>query len=308
MKNWFSTVKLFTIALLEVMVLVACNQSQAQEESPQQDVAGESAQTIHGATPDKVVLDSIRAIAMKADSLDRAQHDFDTRLSDVNNQLTETKRASSLYLLIAFCCAAIALIVAIMACSKTRNIKARLDRHRKDIDEQKLQLGNMQYSLGNGHSSTIRSTSTSDDYYKLASRLSSVELQLRSISQPNNRIEDQQSHVIGQPVIQTSNVYFGTPSQAQGDSAYFKKEFKHRDSEVMFSAVITGDNAEFRPIEGDTASLGTLKSSDTMKLAVQFEGCAPSEANSMQVILPGIAKFDGERWYIRKKTLVRLMK
>jgi hypothetical protein len=195
-----------------------------------------------------------------------------------------------------------------MACSKTRNIKARLDRHRKDIDEQKLQLGNMQYSLGNGHSSTIRSTSTSDDYYKLASRLSSVELQLRSISQPNNRIEDQQSHVIGQPVIQTSNVYFGTPSQAQGDSAYFKKEFKHRDSEVMFSAVITGDNAEFRPIEGDTASLGTLKSSDTMKLAVQFEGCAPSEANSMQVILPGIAKFDGERWYIRKKTLVRLMK
>jgi hypothetical protein len=307
MKNLFSIFKLFTIVLLGTMVLTACDKSQAQPQEQTQEGQGTEVTKTETKT-DQAVLDSIKTITVKTDSICKKQDELCDQLNTIDNQVKEVKRSSSLYELVAVSCGLLALILAIIALAKAIGNNKRLDRHRNEIDDLKRQLTDSKFQPNNYTNASSSRNNNSSDYYKLASRIDSLEKKLNSPKAQPTRKEDNPPIVIDNPVSQKRDAFFGTPSQAQGDSAYFKKEFKYKDTEVMFSAEITGDNAEFKPIEGNTASLGTLKSSDTMKLAVQFEGCAPSEANSMQVLLPGIAKFDGERWYIKKKTVVRLIK
>jgi hypothetical protein len=307
MKNLFSTFKLFTIVLLGAMVLSACNKSQAQpQDQPQDGQETEAPKT--EIQSGQQALGSIQTVKNKTDSTCKAQERQSNHKNGPNNQNKEDKRDDSLLTIIAICCSLLALAIAIFTTKKTIAATDRLNRHRNDINSLKNQLSESK-AIPIGYSNTLSSkNNTSYDCFKLSKRIDEIERKLNSKQTQPTHKEDNPPIVIDNPVSQKREAYFGTPSQAQGDSAYFKKEFKYHDTEVMFSAVIIEDNAEFRPIEGNTASLGTLKSSDTMKLAVQFEGCAPSEANSMQVILSGIAKFDGERWYIKKKTVVRLIK
>ena len=45
---------------------------------------------------------------------------------------------------------------------------------------------------------------------------------------------------------------------------------------------------------------------DAAKLAVDFQGCSLQEATQATVVKPGVAKFEGNRWYITQKALVAL--
>ena len=107
-------------------------------------------------------------------------------------------------------------------------------------------------------------------------------------------------------VVETQRGYFGQPTQA--DRGYFKSFLTTRDSEARFSAEEKNNVANFEPLLNSRAELETLLRTGAAKLAVDFEGCSLQEANQAKVIKPGVAKFEGNRWYITQKALVALIR
>jgi hypothetical protein len=332
MKKLFSIFKLFTIALLGAMVLTACDrisnagdsqsstndsiigQEQAdsaknndktgtEKDSKQQSIK-ELSNRVNKITAD---IDSIRKVQKDLKAANAGINDAINTINDDIKKINGAVRTNQLYVLIAIVCAVLALISSIIAIIKAKGYKACLDRLRKETDITRKGISDLN-KQANSNSKVAPATSinNSNDFSKLSQRIDLIEIELKS-----NKAETIHN-VKNQPIVksgpQERHTYFGTPSQAHGDSGYFKKELKSRDSETMFSAVITGTNAEFKPIDDNAATLGTLKSSEPMKLAVEFDGCAPAEANSMEVKSVGVAEFDRDRWYIKKKTKVHLKK
>jgi hypothetical protein len=312
MQGLIKKIQIVTIVLFGAIVVMSCNKTQDQEYYQTEDIPEFPTEQRTGSeqdtTSNKAVIDSVKAINAKTDSLQTAQSQFNDRLQSCENQIKDVNRSSALYILMALCVGGVTALISIVAIFKCVRIKDSLKRHRAEIEKIKLGLSNLQINFQHGYNQiTPHRGTTSDEYYTLSRRIQALEQKLLISTQP--AMPSHATVIADKTETDNRTSYFGTPSHAQGDSAYFKKEFTHRDSDVMFVASISGEIAEFKPIEdGGTARLGTLTSSEPMKLAVEFIGCAPSEANSMRVESPGTVEFDGERWYIKDKTKVRLMK
>lgn len=225
------------------------------------------------------------------------------KYEDEIKNLKEQGSSNKLYLLISIVLGFISLVVAIVALAKASKFNKRLDKHGNDIY-------NLKQSADSRFAPTPRQNG-SDDYYQLKSRLRILEDEVKALKRTKNAFDDNRVSPYTHkptptpvPVVETQKGYFGQPTQA--DRGYFRSFLTARDPEARFSAEEKNNVANFEPLLNTRAELETLLHTDAAKLAVDFEGCSLQEANQAKVIKPGVAKFEGNRWYITQKALVAL--
>lgn len=222
--------------------------------------------------------------------------------NDIKN-LKEQESSNKMYLYISLILAIISIVIAIVALVKASKFNKRLDKHGNDIY-------NLKQSTDSRFAPTPRQNG-SDDYYQLKSRLRILEDEVKALKRTKNAFDDNRVSPYTPkptptpvPVVETQKGYFGQPTQA--DRGYFRSFLTARDSEARFSAEEKNNVANFEPLLNSRAELETLLHTDAAKLAVDFQGCSLQEANQATVIKPGVAKFEGNRWYITQKALVAL--
>lgn len=218
-------------------------------------------------------------------------------------KLNEQESSNKLYLLVSLVLGIISLVVATVALVKVSKFNKRLDKHGNDIY-------NLKQSSDSRFAPTTRQNG-SDDYYQMKSRLRILEDAVKALKRTKDTLDNHRVSPYTPkttptpiPVVETQKGYFGQPTQA--DRGYFKSFLSTRDSEARFSAEEKNNGANFEPLLNSRAELETLLHTDAAKLAVDFEGCSLQEANQATVIKPGVAKFEGNRWYITQKALVAL--
>ena len=231
--------------------------------------------------------------------LDSIKHNIEDEIKNLKEQESSNK----LCLLISLVLGIISLIIAIVALAKASKFNKRLDKHGNDIY-------NLKQSADSRFAPTPRQNG-SDDYYQLKSRLRILEDEVKALKRTKNAFDDNRVSPYTPkptptpiPVVETQKGYFGQPTQA--DRGYFRSFLTARDSEARFSAEEKNNVANFEPLLNTRAELETLLHTDAAKLAVDFEGCSLQEANQAKIIKPGVAKFEGNRWYITQKALVAL--
>lgn len=99
------------------------------------------------------------------------------------------------------------------------------------------------------------------------------------------------------------NRYFGAPISGGAVGKDYFKKFEAREYSY-FSATVSGSVAELQPI----ATLDNFKSLDSLELAVEFQGASIKEAERMELLKPGLARLQDNRWLIEQKAVVTLSK
>lgn len=252
---------------------------------------------------DQAVLDSIKndikCIKKQVGEIGGSMGKYKT---DINN-LKDKESDIKLLLLISLAFSIVLSVIALVALIKAAKFNKRLDKHGNDI-----------YNLKQSSDCCITSLprqNGSDDYYQLKSRLKILEEDIRALIRTKNASDyDRVTPYTPKPaptpvpVVESQKGYFGQPTQA--DRGYFKNFFTARDSEARFSAEEKNNVANFEPLLNSRAEVETLLHTDAAKLAVDFTGCSPQEATRATVVKPGVAKFEGNRWYIIQKALVAI--
>lgn len=264
----------------------------------------------------KDVLDSLNNVNNRVDELFAIIETQKSVIGKNQSNIDDIKKTSSISTLVSWTLAIISIILAILALIKAKSSNARAGRHREEIEKIKQSLMDLERNIANSArtKNTSISTLSSRDYSDLSFRISKLErlyTQMQSSSTSTTEITGgrnyipNQPNIPSQPQIPIQHGYFGLPTQMSLTEAYFKRLSDVRDSDSRFTVEVRNDKAEFRPLEG-TQYLNDLKSNDAIKMALEFEGCAPSEATQMKVILPGVAQKDGDRWIITKKATIGL--
>lgn len=259
----------------------------------------------------KQVLDSINVLVSQIEGLSKNQDTNTYKLNEVTKEMSNLKGSSHLYDLISWIIAAIALLVAMISLIKLNSVQKRANRHRKDIGELEHRISSLEQKANVVpiRNKPTNSGFSNSEYTTLTSRIYKIERQLEKMNQ--STVQEPQHVVPNTPVsyerhiVNDQSGYFGLPTQMSLTEAYFKRLSDIRESDSRFTVVVRNDKAEFRPLEG-TQYLNDLKSNDSIKMALDIDGCAPSEATQMKVILPGEAKKDGDRWIITKKATIAL--
>lgn len=211
------------------------------------------------------------------------------------------KSSVSLWMIIAFIACSLSLIISSYTLFRLAKVEARSDRHRRDITNLQNHHNMLVNMLNNLNNNTYRK-----DIKDLQGQINNLN---RLINKPATapKTAPNNNYVPPKPKqenkVEVQNMYFGTPSKMSETEAYFKSLLKSQDSEARFSAIVRANRAEFYPIN-TPQSLSVLKSSDLIKMAVECQGCAPSEANSFIVNTNGIAVLNGTNWEIKEKTII----
>jgi len=259
------------------------------------------------------VLDSINVLTSRLDTLGEAQRENAQSIANIDKELSELKGASHLIDLISWIVVAIAVVIAVVSLVKLSSINGRANRHRKAIEELSTRINLLEHKSANipARAKTTYSGLSNSEYDKLASRIGKIERQLDKQSQDNTIAPQNVSQARHLSDIQRFNNeqkgYFSLPTQMSLTEAYFKRLSDTRDSDSRFTVVVRDNNAEFKPIEG-TQYLNEIKSNDAIKMALEIQGCLPTEANLMRVLMPGEAKKMNGRWVITKKATIYLQR
>lgn len=312
------TLRIFiTMAVLIIggMAMTGCEDSNATN-NPQTVTTNGQPESQAGEKPldsseKKQVLDSINVLVSQIETLSKSQETNTNKLDEVTKEMSDLKGSSHLYDLISWVIAAITLLVALISLMKLNSVQRRATRHRKDIGELEHRINTLEQKTNTVpvRNKTANSGLSNSEYTTLSSRIYKIERQLERMNQ--SPIQEPQHIVPSNPVsyekhiVNNQSGYFGLPTQMSLTEAYFKRLSDIRESDSRFTVEVRNDRAEFRPLEG-TQYLNDLKSNDSIKMALDFQGCAPSEATQMKVILPGEAKKDGDRWIITKKATIAL--
>lgn len=293
------------------LLLSSC-EDEAAANNPNNTSISESQETTTPTTQGEVASASSINLA-ELDSMKNNIENLEKQIGESSNRadkyeneiknLKEQESSNKMHLYISLILAIISIVVAIVALAKASKFNKRLDKHGNDIY-------NLKQSADSRFAPTPRQNG-SDDYYQLKSRLRILEDEVKALKRTKNAFDDNRVSPYTPkptptpvPVVETQKGYFGQPTQA--DRGYFRSFLTARDSEARFSAEEKNNVANFEPLLNSRAELETLLHTDAAKLAVDFEGCSLQEANQATVIKPGVAKFEGNRWYITQKALVAL--
>lgn len=300
-----------TILFSISMVLISCNNDSSVvpqsfiDTSDSGDRISENIDSV-SSSEKRQLLDSIATINTMVETLSR-KVDMQTKSTEsVDIKLTGYKQRTTLLTTIILALGLVSFIMAIIAFIKASNSQKRNVRHRSEIEQLKAQISNLGHGIQNQSRQKNNSTDNSN-YYTLASRISTLESQLRYLNSLNKPNTDRTSTVVSNVnvVKNTRTGYFGMPSKMSETASYFKCMLDSKnDSDARFLATVNGNTAEFKPLEG-LAYLNDFRTSETLKLAFDHTGCAPSEANSIVVITPGIAKLEDSRWIIIQKAKIK---
>ncbi len=261
----------------------------------------------------KQVMDNISDIAAHIETLSKEAESNTSNITKISKDISELKGLSNLLDLISWGIAAMALVVSIIALIKLNSLKKHASKNRDEVEELEHRI----YILEQKHASAplrahfVKSGIESSEYSSLISRISYIERKLdkMSVKSPMTRPKEvpQDSTLDTQRNTSEQTGFFGLPSQKSLTEAYFKRLTDTRESDSYFKVIVQDNKAEFKIIEG-TQYLNEIKSNDDIKMALELEGCAPTEATQMNIILPGQAQKDGERWIITKKAIIALIR
>lgn len=260
----------------------------------------------------KQVLDSVNALGSQIKAISNRQETNADKLNQVTEEISDFKASSNLYDWISWAVAAIALLTAIIALINFNSVKKRANRHRKEIEELKCKVNSIEQKTVTSVTRQTRATNmglNGSEYNSLASRISLLERQLVKIERSKESVSQNPVHGnpisnICQPVKEQSG-YFGLPNKISMTEAYFRRLSDIREADSRFAVKVKNDKAEFQPLEG-TRYFNDLISSDSIKMAVDMQGCVPSEATQMRLIRFGEAKKEGDRWIITQKAIIEL--
>lgn len=297
MKSFRYQLTSLMMTLILGLSLTACDDnSQAQTYDNQQPTQQHT--IVNVPEINKEVKDSLDKYTARIDSISKDTKAAIDDVASMNGKVSDLKDNEKWWW-ISCGVGIIALILTIICITRCSDLNKRLDRHRDDIQELKREKQSTSFAP-----KTVSKSSIPSDYDSLKKRVSDLEIQLRQLTAPPRQAQPYSETVVN-PVV-NDNIktgYFGNPINAI--EPYFKKMLVSRDSDARFSADISGNKAIFKPLDS-SSYFGTFVSNDAMRAAVDFKGCTPSEASSMQVITPGEAEQRDNKWVITKKATVYL--
>lgn len=248
----------------------------------------------------QAVMDSISKLEDQIKAIDRSVKVPGNGISDLKKAASDAK----MWFYITLGIAVLSLIIAVTCIIKLVNVQERVCRHRKDIDDLDRRI-HTSISISQSNMPIRQTSKVGNEYYELANRINNLEHKVAQIQFPAATTPTFPKTVAVKTTTEQIG-YFGVPSQISQTEAYFRKLIESAsDSDVRFSATVRGNRAEFKPRDG---MMSSLKSSDTMKLAVETTGCLLSDATSMKTLNPGEAELKDSRWVITKKALILLQK
>lgn len=287
-----------TMALFIGLSLASCDdESQAQTSEKQQQIPQQQT-VVNVPEINKEVKDSLDKYTARIDSISKDSKAVIEDVASMRGKVSSLQDNEKWWWL-SCCVGIISLVLSIICLIRCVDLNKRLDRHRDDIQEVKRDKQSALFAP-----KTISKTSTPSDYASLMRRVYDLECQIRRLSSDPRPVQQLVEPVVN-PIVHEAikNGYFGNPINAV--EPYFKKLLVSRDSDARFIAEISGNKAIFKPLDS-SSYFGTFVSNDAMRAAVDFKGCVPSEASSMQVITPGEAVQCENKWVITKKATVYL--
>lgn len=301
----------YTILLFMSFCLYSCNGSWFGNQETEND----DSLTHSESKTDKSVIavtDSVNNLKDKFIDLESQFHKTTQKIDHIETDIksfTKNKANNTLWLLIGCGLGIISLIIAIAAITKVGKYKLRLDCHRNEIKALKSKLSEYKHTDNNSRSNySVSKFASNSEYSSLQRKIQSLEdemTKMKSTILSNQVVPPVTTPEV--PIAKPQAVkigYFGTVVSGEGGTGYFKKMLEYKDEDARFLVKFLEKTIEFEPI----ATLPMIKSSDYMELAVEFKGCSKSEATDMALILPGIVEQNGDKWIIKKKASVDLLK
>lgn len=306
MKSIRYSIVIITISLLAGISLCGCdNDYQEQNNQPNYSTGVspyDDTNAITNVNLFKAVDDSIRNQREDIGIIPQETNNIAKRIDE--NDLSASKSADKdFWLWVAIALGVVDLFLSFICLKKCVNLNARSHLYEETIKKIEEELRKDPLSTRG-----LPNAKPASDIESLHRRVSELETQLRMLKNgtvqinnqpkqpqvPNNRVEKPATPQCG---------YFGTPIQAS--EPYYRKLLISREPEARFSAEVNGNKAIFKPLDSSNY-FGTLVSTDAMRVAIDFCGCATAEASSMQVIMPGEAVLKDNKWIITKKSKVQL--
>lgn len=310
----FKSIILVGVLLIGGTAFSSCEDSSASNSQQTDTTQSQSESLVDEKSLDskekKAVLDSINIVNNRVDDLILTIESQKSMIEKNQLSIDELKKTSSISTLVSWAVALISIILAIYALIKVKSTNARAGRHRDDIEKIKYSLIELERTIANISRNKNLTTSpiSNRDYSDLSYRISKLEKIYTQQQNPNSPVEIRgvRNVITPQPTISTQHGYFGLPSQMSMTEAYFKKFDATRDSDSRFTVEINGEKAKFKPLLESTKLLNGIKSGDVIKFALEFQGCALSDASQMEVTSAGEAIMRDGLWIITKKALISL--
>lgn len=298
--------KLIKSLILAVSILVCglsfagCDNSEASSIYTQQEKPSTVDKDSLSSKEKQAVMDSISKLEVQIKAIDESVKTHDDGIS----ALKKTAWDAKLWFYIALGIAVLYLIIAVICIIQLIKLNERVNRHRHDIEGLRYNI-QTNSATSQSYQPQRQTSSVGNEYYSLAAKVKDLEQKFAQAESSKRTPKVVQQPARGNATTEQIG-YFGVPSQMSQTEAYFRKLIESAsDSDVRFSATVTDNRAKFEPKEG---MISSLKSSDTMKLAVETTGCLLSDATSMKTIKPGEAELRDSRWVITKKALIHLQK
>ena len=266
--------------------------------------------TLSATKQNKIIWDSIANFDNRLKKLHLVISQQKASIEKNHSTIESLKRNSFLSILLAWIIAAVSIFTAVFALIKAKRALKLANKYHHNIEEFNDSLSRSENRVTDAlrNNNTTLSRMSNLEYNMLSSRITKIEQQLNC---PQKQVEPQQppksSDFPRSPHPKKQTGYFGLPKKMSETEAYFRDLIGSRDSEARFEVIVTGETAEFRPLDGQRY-LNDMQSNDTIKMALDIQGCPLSEASRMTVITPGNAKLTGGRWVITRNASIKLYK
>lgn len=313
MKQSLKSIILILTLIIGVISISGCkNESQTGEQNDEntRDSVTATTDTLPATQQYKNILDTIAVSNSRIEKLDSIISQQEVSIKENHSTIESLKRNSFLSILLAWIIAAVSIFTAVFALIKAKRALKLANKYHHKIEEFNDSLSRSENRVTDAlrNNNTTFSRMSNHEYNMLSSRITKIEQQLNC---PQKQVEPQQppksSDFPRSPHPKKQTGYFGLPKKMSETEAYFRDLIGSRDSEVRFEVIVTGETAEFRPLDGQRY-LNDMQSNDTIKMALDIQGCALSEASRMTVITPGNAKLTDGRWVITRNALIKLYK
>lgn len=217
------------------------------------------------------------------------------------------------WMLISLAVSVIAILTSIIALIKISGLSKRSTRQRDDIEMIKYKLThptNQPSTISTG--SSILSGNSAATISALTRRVAELERRISSFppSKPGPNGSDKGTipatpNGTGDSVPKPEpSKYFGMPQKMSATQAFFRSLLDSSSmADAYFTASVSGVTAEFTPMS-TPAKFNDFRTSETLKLAVEIEGCAPNNANSMTIKRKGLATKNNNNWEITQKAII----
>lgn len=291
----------FIIIVLFSVIFYSCEENKTSD-----NTTNTSNQEVVDNTNINVNKDTIKQVESKLENIQsqvvEVSKKSESSLNELKNDMKETNTRYTWCFLIAVAISVISSIISLISILKISKLNDRLNRHRKEIEQLRGDISNINFRP----QQQVRPSSNLVSYSEfstLARKVKNIENAVKnSTSNVNSRNLNQSANFHEEEPKEISITgYFGPAVSGEGGTGYFKKLLDSSE-DARFRVAIIDNTATYEPI----VPLNAIKSSDAMDLAIEFEGVSKKEATAMSIKHKGKADKMGDKWIIISKAVVTL--